>query len=137
MFSLTCYRQFFLSRYCIASFHCESLKYWLIMRLDSNIVVSIELIFCLTSSKYSNKVFLLITVTQICVSSNDIFIFYFIFLIWWLQMAFIAICYMNIDLFALQHIADRPGKYRTYDAHQSLCFDLSMFLHGDVSVGHL
>ena len=37
-------------------------------------------------------------------------------------MAFIAICYMHIDLFALQHIADRPGKYRTYDAHQFLEF---------------
>ena len=29
-------------------------------------------------------------------------------------MAFIAICYMNINMFALQHIADRPGEYRTY-----------------------
>ena len=26
-------------------------------------------------------------------------------------MASIAICYMYIDLFALQHIADRPGEY--------------------------
>ena len=26
-------------------------------------------------------------------------------------MAFIAICYMFVDLFALQHIADRPGDY--------------------------
>ena len=42
---------------------------------------------------------------------------------WWLQMAFIAICYLYINLFALQHIADRPGKYRTYNAHQSLRFD--------------
>ena len=32
-------------------------------------------------------------------------------------MAFIANCYMFIDLFALQHIAVRPGEYRTYDAH--------------------
>ena len=48
-------------------------------------------------------------------------------------MAFIAICYMYIDLFALQHIADRPGEYRTYDAHQSLRFNLLVFLHGDVS----
>ena len=30
-------------------------------------------------------------------------------------MAFITICYMHIDLFALQHIEGRPGKYRTYD----------------------
>ena len=44
---------------------------------------------------------------------------------------------MLTDLFALQHIADRPGEYRTYDAHQSLRVNLSMFLHGDVSVGHL
>ena len=34
---------------------------------------------------------------------------FFFFLIWWLQMALIAICYMYSDLFALQHIADRPG----------------------------
>ena len=33
------------------------------------------------------------------------------FLIWWLQMAFIAMCYMFINLFALQHIADRPGEH--------------------------
>ena len=26
-------------------------------------------------------------------------------------MAFIALCYMYFDLFALQHIADRPGEY--------------------------
>ena len=52
-------------------------------------------------------------------------------------MAFIAICYMYIDKFALQHIADRLGEYSTYDAHQSLGFDLLMFPHGDVSVGHL
>ena len=38
---------------------------------------------------------------------------------------------------ALQHIADRPGKYRTYDAHQPLRFNLLVFLHGDVNVGHL
>ena len=31
------------------------------------------------------------------------------FLIWWLQMAFIAIWYMLSNLFAIQHIADRPG----------------------------
>ena len=31
-------------------------------------------------------------------------------------MAFIFIWY--IDLFALQHIVDRPGEFRTYDAHQ-------------------
>ena len=30
------------------------------------------------------------------------------FLIWWLQMYFIDIWYMFIDLFALKHIADRP-----------------------------
>ena len=29
-------------------------------------------------------------------------------------MAFIANCYMYIDLFALQHIADRPCEYITY-----------------------
>ena len=52
-------------------------------------------------------------------------------------MAFIAVCYMYIDLFALQHIGDRPGEYRTYDEHQSLRFNRLMFLHGDVSVGHL
>ena len=27
-------------------------------------------------------------------------------------MAFMAICYTYINLFALQHIADRPGEYR-------------------------
>ena len=59
------------------------------------------------------------------------------FFFWWLQMAFIAVCYMYIDLFALQHIGDRPGEYRTYDEHQSLRFNRLMFLHGDVSVGHL
>ena len=59
------------------------------------------------------------------------------FFFWLVQMAFIAICYMYFDLFALQHIADRPGESRTYDAHQSLRFDLLMFHHGDVSVGHL
>ena len=37
--------------------------------------------------------------------------FFKCFLIWWLQMAFIAICYMYIDLFALQHIVDKPGEY--------------------------
>ena len=52
-------------------------------------------------------------------------------------MAFIAIYYMYINLFALRHIADRPGEKRTFDAHQSLRFDLSVFLHGDVSIGHL
>ena len=31
-------------------------------------------------------------------------------------MAFIAICYMYINLFAVQHIADSPGEYRTSDA---------------------
>ena len=41
-----------------------------------------------------------------------------VFFLWWLQMAFIAICYMYINLFALQHIADRPGEYRTSIAHQ-------------------
>ena len=30
-------------------------------------------------------------------------------------MAFAAIFYMFIVLFALQHITDRPGEYRTYD----------------------
>ena len=55
------------------------------------------------------------------------------FLIWWLQMAFIAICYMYIDLLVLQHRADRPGEYRTYDAHQSLHCHLLVFLHGDIA----
>ena len=37
------------------------------------------------------------------------------FFIWRLKMAFIAICYMYIDLFALQHIAERPGElYPSY-----------------------
>ena len=31
-----------------------------------------------------------------------------IFLIWWLQMAFIPISYMFINQFALHHMADRP-----------------------------
>ena len=31
-------------------------------------------------------------------------------------MAFIAICYMYFDLFALQHIADRPGEYIMYQS---------------------
>ena len=31
------------------------------------------------------------------------------FFFWWLQVALIADCYMFIDLFALQHWADRPG----------------------------
>ena len=35
-------------------------------------------------------------------------------------MAFIAIYFMYIDLFALQHIADRPGEYLH---NQSLRFD--------------
>ena len=52
-------------------------------------------------------------------------------------MDFFAICYMYVNLFALQHIANRPGEYITIDAHQSLRFDLSMFLHGDVRVRHL
>ena len=41
------------------------------------------------------------------------------FLTWWLQLYFIGECYMFIDLFALQHIADILGLYRTYNAHQS------------------
>ena len=72
------------------------------------------------------------------VSDSDKNLFWIaIFLIWWLQMAFIAIFYMYIDIFALQHTADRPGEYRTYDAHQSVHFNLSVFLHRDVSLGHL
>ena len=50
-------------------------------------------------------------------------------------------CYLlHVYRSALQHnehIAKRPGEYRTYDALQSLRFNLLMFLHGDVSVGHL
>ena len=37
-------------------------------------------------------------------------------------MAFITISYMYIDQFNLQRMADRPGKYRTYNAHQSSIF---------------
>ena len=40
-----------------------------------------------------------------------------VFLIRWLQVAFIAICYMFIDVFALQHIADRPSVNIAINAH--------------------
>ena len=52
----------------------------------------------------------------------------FLFFIWWLQMAFIPIYFLYIDLFALQHIADRPGEYLH---NQSLRFDhwLSQVFH--------
>ena len=49
---------------------------------------------------------------------------FFIFFIWWLQIVFVAICYMYINLFALQHIAKRPGEYRTYDALQSSSMEM-------------
>ena len=39
--------------------------------------------------------------------------------------AVFAICYMYIDLFALQHIADTPGEYRTLVALQ-LLFNTSL-----------
>ena len=42
-------------------------------------------------------------------------------------MALIAIWYMFIHLFALQHMADRPGYYRTYDAHKYLGFNFLDF----------
>ena len=45
---------------------------------------------------------------------------YLFFIFWWFQMAFIAIFYMFIDLFAFQHIADKPVEYRTSNAHQYL-----------------
>ena len=32
-------------------------------------------------------------------------------------MAFIAICYMFIDIFALQQIAEKPGVNFTFNAH--------------------
>ena len=41
----------------------------------------------------------------------------FFFFIRWLQVAFIAICYMFIDVFALQHIADRPSVNIAINAH--------------------
>ena len=39
-------------------------------------------------------------------------------------MVFIDIQYMLINQFALQHIAGWLGEYRTYNAHQSLGFNL-------------
>ena len=55
-------------------------------------------------------------------------------------MASVGLYYYLLHVYqsvALQYIADRPGKYKTYDAHQPLCFNLLVFLHGDVNIGHL
>ena len=43
-------------------------------------------------------------------------------------MAFIAVSYMFINQFAIQHIVDRPGEYITSYAHQSLKLDLFRIL---------
>ena len=41
-------------------------------------------------------------------------------------MAFIAICYMYIDLFALQHITDRPGEYDAFLIQNSIYLLLNL-----------